>query len=286
MFNEFYLKEIKGENQGSLIGYHWAINGAKQVAVIIHGIGEYAGRYDRVAKNFNKKNIAVLSMDLRGHGKSFGKRGHGAPRKEILKDIDDLIIYALDKYPNLPIILYGHSMGGNMVLDYRARGLLADRPSAFLVTAPWIRLIKPLSKPLAMASLILSKLAPSTTFDSKIDSSVLGNPQSVGEYRKDPLVHGKISAETAQDGFTAGKMLEEGKLSAVNRNKAMLILHGKEDKICSIEGVRSFMTTEDLDYSKFIELEGIYHEVHNGGMDSDGAEVILKMADFINSIRE
>jgi acylglycerol lipase len=287
MFIEFDFKMIKNEKNGNLKGYHWSVENPEHVVVLIHGIGEYAGRYDRLAKLFNEKDIAVISMDLRGHGKSFGKRGHTAPREEILKDIDDLIIYALDKYPGIPLILYGHSMGGNMVLDYRVRGLLANRPSGFIVTAPWARLVKPLSKPLALAALILSKVAPSTTFESKIDASVLGNPQSVGEYKRDPLVHGKISAETAQDGFTTGKLLEDGKLCGpfLGKGKPMLLLHGKEDRLCSIEGTKGIASHEDPNLTKYLELEGIYHEVHNGGMESDGTEVILKIRDFIGSIK-
>jgi alpha-beta hydrolase superfamily lysophospholipase len=288
MFREFNFKEVagKGQDKGIIIGYHWSVEVAERVVVIIHGIGEYAGRYDRLAKIFNEKNIAVVSMDLRGHGKSFGKRGHTAPRQEILKDIDDLIIYALEAYPGIPLVLYGHSMGGNMVLDYRIRGLLANRPSAFIVTAPWARLVKPLSKPLAIAALVLSKLGPSTTFESKIDSSVLGNPKSVGEYKKDPLVHGKISAETAQDGFTTGRMLEEGKLQGEynGKGKPILLIHGKEDKLCSIEGTRGIAKNDDTGLMTYLELDGIYHEVHNGGSDSDGTEVILRIRDFVASI--
>lgn len=288
MFREFNLKEVtgKGQDKGIIIGYHWSVEAAEKVVVIIHGIGEYAGRYDRLANIFNEKNIAVLSMDLRGHGKSFGKRGHTAPRQEILKDIDDLIIYALEAYPGVPLILYGHSMGGNMVLDYRIRGLLANRPSAFVVTAPWVRLVKPLSKPLGLAALVLSKLGPSTTFESKIDSSVLGNPKSVGEYKKDPLVHGKISAETAQDGFTTARMLEEVKLQGDfnGKGKPILLIHGKEDKLCSIQGTRAIAKNDDAKLMTYLELEGIYHEVHNGGIDSDGTEVILRIRDFVASI--
>lgn len=288
MFNEFNFKEVKGKKNQIIKGYHWGVESAQQVALIIHGIGEYAGRYERVANLLNEYNIGVISMDLRGHGKSYGKRGHTAPRQEILRDIDDLIIYALDKYPGVPLILYGHSMGGNMVLDYRVRGLLANKPSGFIVTAPWARLVKPLAKPLSLAALILSKIAPSTSFESKIDASVLGNPKSVGEYKKDPLVHGFITAETAQDGFRTGKMLEQGSLEGafLAKGKPMLLLHGKEDRLCSIEGTRGIASYEDPKYTTFIELEGIYHEVHNGGVESDGTEVVFKIRDFISSIKE
>lgn len=287
MFDRFILKKISNSANGFIKGYHWSVDAAEKLVVIIHGIGEHAGRYDRVAQIFNDRNIAVISMDLRGHGESWGKRGHTAPRKEILKDIDDLIIYAMEIYPHIPLAIYGHSMGGNIVLDYRIRGLLANKVAGFIVTAPWVRLVKPLSKPLAFAALVLSKLAPTITFDSKIDSSVLGNPKSVGEYKKDPLVHSKISAKTAQDGFTTGKMLEEGKLEGEFRGKGkpILLIHGKEDRLCSIEGTRGIASNENSDLMTYLELDGIYHEVHNGGINSDGEEVILRIRDFIEALK-
>ncbi len=287
MYEKFILKKINNRGNCFVKGYHWSVTSAEKVVVIIHGIGEYAGRYDRVAKIFNNKNIAVIAMDLRGHGESWGKRGHTAPRKEILKDIDDLIMYTIGIYPHIPLAVYGHSMGGNIVLDYRIRGLLANKAAGFIVTAPWARLVKPLPKPLAFMALLLSKVAPSTTFDSKIDSSVLGNPKSVGEYKKDPLVHGKISAQTAQDGFITGRMLEEGKLEGEFRGKGkpILLIHGKEDKLCSIEGTRGIASNEDSNLMTYLELDGIYHEVHNGGIDSDGEEVILRIREFIEALK-
>ena len=59
----------------------------EKVICIVHGIGEYGGRFDRVAEAFREKNMAVLAFDLRGHGKSLGKRGHCAPRKDVLSDV-------------------------------------------------------------------------------------------------------------------------------------------------------------------------------------------------------
>ena len=105
-----------------LAGYIWDVPHPDNVVCIIHGIGEYAGRYDRLAKILNPAGIAVLSMDLPGHGLSAGKRRHAAPRSLVLDDVTEMIRYAEEKWPGIPITLYGHSMGGNICLDYRARG--------------------------------------------------------------------------------------------------------------------------------------------------------------------
>ena len=75
-------------------GYHFPCEAPHHVVCLIHGIGEHAGRFSRVADYFNHAGIAVVSMDLRGHGRSQGVRGACAPRVEVLKDIDALIEYA------------------------------------------------------------------------------------------------------------------------------------------------------------------------------------------------
>lgn len=64
----------------------------------------------------------------------------------------------------------------------------------------------------------------------------------------------------------------------------ILLIHGKEDKLCSIEGSRAIARNDDTGLMTYLELDGIYHEVHNGGSESDGSEVILKIRDFIESL--
>ena len=140
MYENFILQQFEN---GKLEGYSWNVDDPEKVICIVHGIGEYGGRFDRVAEAFREKNMAVLAFDLRGHGKSLGKRGHCAPRKDVLSDVSTLIEYAQAIYPEKKLILYGHSMGGNIVLDYRSRGRLNGEVAAYIVTAPWVRLVHP-----------------------------------------------------------------------------------------------------------------------------------------------
>ena len=80
-------------------GYHFPCEAPHHVVCLIHGIGEHAGRFSRMADYFHRAGIAVVSMDLRGHGRSQGVRGACAPRAEVLRDIDALIEYAREFYP-------------------------------------------------------------------------------------------------------------------------------------------------------------------------------------------
>lgn len=282
MYETFTLRET---GKGRIEGYHWPSEDPAVVVCIIHGIGEYGGRYDRVAQRFGAHRFAVISMDLRGHGNSLGKKGHCAPRRDVLDDISALLTYAQLTYPGKPIVLYGHSMGGNITLDYRTRGGMNDVPAGYLISAPWIRLVQPIPEPVYRAVRLLAKIAPSLTIGSSIDESQLGNPESVLPYTDNPMVHNRISAQCAVEGFETGRKLERGTLEGNGRAASipMLMMHGGDDKICDIAGTRRvFAKLQDKgEPVEFIEWPGLYHEIHNGGPESNGDEVIDRMIEYI-----
>ncbi|MBQ4649225.1 MAG: lysophospholipase [Firmicutes bacterium] len=282
----YQLFDLEGRNF-KLQGYHFPCENPEKVVVFIHGIGEHAGRYDRMAGYFEKEKIAAVAMDLRGHGRSEGVRGHCAPREEVLKDIDALIEYAQKLYPGVPVVMYGHSMGGNIALDYRARGTKNDAPCGYVISAPWIRLCNPASGILSKLIVPLAKIAPSFTITQEIAEELLGNLQFVCPYRADPLVHPKVSMLCALGGFSTGAALEKGTNEDNGRAKKIpcLLMHGTDDKVCSIEGSRKFAKHQNPEYFQMIEWPGYYHEIHNGGPDGQtGEDVILEAIEFIKSL--
>src|SRR6056297_855847 len=94
---------------------------ARAVIVFIHGIGEHSRRYDSWFKKFCDLGIAVVTGDHHGHGRSEGKRGHFKSYCEPLDFTTMLFEKADELFPYLPKILYGHSMGGNISLNYLLR---------------------------------------------------------------------------------------------------------------------------------------------------------------------
>ena len=282
MYSTFTLKKT---DKGIIQGYTWPLEEPAKVVCIIHGIGEYAGRYDRVAEAFRSKRIAVLSMDLRGHGNSVGPKGHCAPRKDVLDDVSELILYARRMYPDRDIVLYGHSMGGNIALDYRSRGQFNDIPSKYLISAPWIRLVQSTPKPLYSMAKAMSRIVPSAGVSSAVDEELLGNPESVQPYSTNPMVHNRISFLCAIEGFDTGKALEQGKLedNGAAANIPTMIMHGTNDGICDITGTRKVYENLKRKGNKveMIEWPGFLHEIHNGNEVSRGDEVIDSMIQFI-----
>src|SRR5512137_2011524 len=107
----------------------------KAVVCLVHGLGEHTGRYAHVAAALNDAGYALLGFDLRGHGKSGGPRGHTPTYDALMDDIGRLLAEAGQRYPGQQQFLYGHSLGGNLVLNYALRrkpglaGVIATSPA-------------------------------------------------------------------------------------------------------------------------------------------------------------
>jgi len=90
----------------------------KALIALVHGLGEHTGRYEHVAKAMTDAGYAFAGFDLRGHGKSSGIRGHFPSLEAVMQDIKDFFIFLTQRYPDIPQFLYGHSLGGLLVLTY------------------------------------------------------------------------------------------------------------------------------------------------------------------------
>lgn len=276
---------LKKEENFEIVGYSWDRENPEKIVCIIHGIGEYAGRYNRMAKIFNEAGYGVFSMDLRGHGRSMGQRGHCAPREKVLEDIDDLIAYVKERYPHVPVVIYGHSMGGNITLDYRNRGKYNGEVAGYVVSAPWVKLVRKTPKYQYVAVKALSHIFPKFKISSGVDESSLGHKLNVAGYSKDKFVHSYISAKCAVDGFDIGNNLycDTHEIKGDGRKKPMLLMHGDADVICSVEGSRQ-ISKNQADTCEYVEWPELYHEIHNGGKNSRGTEVIEKAKEWIGKL--
>jgi len=266
-----------------LMGYFWEAKNPVKVMCIIHGKGEYAARYDRLASYMVEGGISVISMDLPGHGISGGSRGHIGARAQVLNIITLMIDKAQEMYPDLPIILYGHSMGGNLCLDYRMRGPKNGVPEKYIVSAPWIILVNDVPKPVFRILHAISGILPKLKINSTINEEFLGNLENTRGYNTDPLVEKAISLKTAADAMDVAASLRENRHPNNKRakGKPFLLMHGDADKVCSVEGSRKLASIyKNEENFKYIEWEGYYHEIHNGGPEVSGDEVIKTIRDF------
>ncbi len=225
---------------------------------LVHGIGEHLGRYEDFAAFFNRHGISVYGFDLPGHGKSSQARGH-IPSFDRLNDCIELELNKLRAAaPGLPLFLYGHSLGGLIVLNY----LFSRKPADLKVIASAPGLKNKLDVPgwkMTMAK-IMNRIMPGAAFSTGMDKNQISRVASVvAKYASDPLVHDKASAYLALTSINLGReILQNVKSSPV----PLLIIQGSEDGLVSAQDNISFGRRLSGDVT-VKEWPGLYHEVHN-----------------------
>ena len=160
---EFSLTSKDGTE---LFGRHWAVENPKAVMALVHGFGEHCGRYDHMASYLNAQGIAVVAADMRGHGKSAGKRGVVSAYDNFHEDLDALLTETRRLYTNTPLTLYGHSMGGGIVLDH---GSKQTNALPIIASAPLITLTDPIPKALRAFAKLMGKVLPKGALAQPID---------------------------------------------------------------------------------------------------------------------
>jgi alpha-beta hydrolase superfamily lysophospholipase len=227
------------------------------VVIFVHGHGEHINRYNQWAELLNKENIGFTGVDLPGHGRSDGGRGH-IKNFSLLHEMMDVLINECSKtFPGVPVFLYGHGLGGVIVLDY----VLQRNPKVkgLVVTSPLLRLAYEPSKAKVVLASILKYILPGFTQQSGLPVNYLSKDKEVVEkYQNDPLVHGQISVSLFHELMSA----EDFTLSHASELKLpLLIIHGSEDHICSPDGSREFASKSAMTDLKI--WDNGYHELHN-----------------------
>lgn len=252
----------------------WHLDKPKAVICLIHGFGEHINRYDHFASFFNKNGYTVVGMDHRGHGKSEGKRGHTPQYESYLDDIETVLNHVRSLYKGIPVFLYGHSMGGNIVLSY----LTLRNPSlkGVIATGPWVRLAFEPKPFLLTLGKLMRSIFPSFTQDSGLKVTSISKDKAVVEaYEKDPLVHAQITASAGVGITEAAARLNE---LSTTVSVPLLIMHGDEDLLTSQPASEEFAnrTKGDVTYKKW---QSMYHEIHNEPDQLQVFEYTLKWLD-------
>jgi alpha-beta hydrolase superfamily lysophospholipase len=253
---------------GTLHVARWPNPGARYLAVLCHGYGEHIRRYDHVAAALREHGAAVVGHDHAGHGRSEGERVLVHDVDELVDDQHEVISWAREHQPDLPVVLIGHSMGGLISARYAQR--FGDVLTALVLSGPV------LGRWEAAEQLVDLDPIP----ELPIDPATLSRDPAVGEaYAQDPLVwHGSFRRETLRALLDCLRRIEEdGPVTGL----PTLWVHGEEDQLVPIgpsrDGVRALVPDED----RTEELRrGARHEVFN---ETDQTETFAAMTRFIDA---
>ncbi|WP_101808658.1 alpha/beta hydrolase [Paenibacillus pasadenensis] len=245
---------------------------------LVHGMGEHSGRYAELAQALAEAGIAVLAYDQRGHGRSPGPRGHADSMERLTADAARAVAEAARLWPDAPLFLYGHSMGGAVAL---AAALERELPLAGLIlTSPWLRLASPPSRVSEAAASWIGRLRPTFALPTGIKQRDLYRPgvHAVAGSVMDRLCHTRISVSMYRAVTAAGKraLSDAGRLAV-----PALLLHGTEDRVTSLRASEELADALGPRCT-FRRWERGYHELHH---DERREEVIetVKMWIYANS---
>ncbi|SCK62260.1 Lysophospholipase, alpha-beta hydrolase superfamily [Variovorax sp. HW608] len=237
----------------------WSVESgaARAVVVVVHGLGEHAGRYAHVADRLNDWGFEVRAVDHYGHGASSGARG-GLPTVDRL--LDDLALVIDDTrqtHPALPLVLLGHSLGGLVAASFVARGV---RPvDALVLSSP--ALDPGLSAFQKFLVATLSRIAPTLRVGNGLDLQYLSHDPAVAKaYRADSLCHDRIGARLARFLADEGASVQA---AAARWAVPTLLIYAGDDRLVDPAGSRAFAQAAPPSMVSTTCYAGHYHEIFN-----------------------
>ncbi|MHC3467701.1 alpha/beta hydrolase [Streptomyces sp. 7R007] len=260
-------EHVLAGSHGAVAVRAWPRERPRYVALLVHGYGEHAGRYEELAGVLAGHGAAVYAPDHLGHGRSDGERVLVADFEDVVDDLHAVAGLAREACPGAPVVLVGHSMGGLIAARFAQRygaGL-----AALVLSGPVIGAWELPGRLLALDEIP----------DTPISPAALSRDPAVGAaYAADPLVwHGPMKRPTVEAfARTLGTVAEGGGVGAL----PVLWLHGDDDRLVPLAGSR--IGVERLGG---VRAERIYpgarHEVFH---ETHKAEVFADLKRFLDGV--
>jgi alpha-beta hydrolase superfamily lysophospholipase len=254
------VSALQGE-AGQLAVYDWALPASQPLGtvVLVHGLGEHAGRYGEVAAHLHQWGFAVRAYDQQGHGQSEGARGDllrpGSLQADLCRVIDDT-----RQHPSLqgiPLILLGHSMGGLVVARTLAEGL---RPvDAAVLSSPALGAFPNIFQKILLA--ILPRIAPHLRVDNGLKAEFVSrDPDVVKAYQADAMVHRRIATGLAAWILKNGDKTQD---DAAKWQVPTLLLYAGQDRLVNAQASADFARSAPKAVVQAECFEAMYHEIFN-----------------------
>jgi len=255
---------------------HWPASTPQATMALVHGFGEHCARYEPMAAYLTAKGVQVVAIDLRGHGRSDGKRGVIASYDDFRADLAALLDRASHMHKGVkgPLVLFGHSMGGGIVLDHGLNA--APGVDGIIASAPLVALAEPAPAPLVFLAKLISKIVPNAVMKQPIEGEKISTlPEEQQKYIDDALNHGHMGFKTALELVTTG---EEITRSAGQWSLPLIVYHSDQDQLTDFAASQDFAAAAEAEFRAFTDVE---HEMHN---DTSRPAVYALISDFIDRL--
>jgi len=277
MASESTLSTFTASDGDNLAVQDWPLDTGvplRGVVLIVHGLGEHAGRYDHVAQKLNAWGFAVRGYDQCGHGESSGLPGSLPTDTRLLDDLADIIDSTRARMePGTPLILLGHSMGGLVTGRFVSLGM--RKVDALIMSSPALNPGMNAFQKFLVA--VLPKIAPNLRVGNGLNPSFISHdPDVVQAYTADPLVHDRISARLARFFATEGPATVA---MAAQWTVPSLLMYAGADRLVNPQGSRDFAAAAPKDLVTTVCFDALYHEIFN---ESDATPVFAAMQRWLD----
>jgi alpha-beta hydrolase superfamily lysophospholipase len=232
---------------------------AKARVLIIHGLSEHSGRHLNTVNALNAMNVEVVRFDLRGAGRSGGRRQWVNSFNDYVTDTTSVFNWICSELPDLPLFVLGHSLGGTiavhfaMIYSATLKGLILSAPAHLLGSnTPQVKI---------MLGKLLAGALPTFRLPRQSDQSALSrDPEVVAAYLKDPL---SSPFNTLRQGSEILRAFADLQNKMQGTRAPLIIFHGSHDRVVKLEGSFNLVQASPSSDKTFHILPGGYHEPHN-----------------------
>jgi alpha-beta hydrolase superfamily lysophospholipase len=229
--HRFTLPSVTG---GILAAASWVPEGPRALAIVCHGHAEHLGRYEALITDLVANGYAVYGLDHHGHGRSSGPRKLALRFDAFIDGVETLVDRAKGEQPGLPLVVFGHSMGGLIAVRYALRH--NAEIAALVVTGPALIVDEGVSDRVRMAGRLLARLAPRAPIPRGEGNTLSYDPEISRGFAADHrTARGPTRAATALGMLMAGI---DARAHAATLTMPLLVLHGADDRLTFPSGSR------------------------------------------------
>lgn len=266
---------LNGFDQTELFFQTWTPETTRGVFLITHGLAEHSECYHALAKVLVDDGWLVYAWDMRGHGRSEGKRGYVRHIDDFVSDLGSVHAMVRAKHPEHHLVLFGHSLGGLVTLRHLQRANAAA--DAVALSSPALGLSVAVPKLKESLAKIAVKWLPTLTMYNEINMADLSrNEDMIKSYRSDALRHEKISPGlflSMVEGFPLA-------LAAAAEVKVPVLMQlAGDDRLVSTAASRALFEHLPNRKNQLLVYPESYHEIYN---DLDRDQVISDLKKFIS----
>ncbi len=273
------MKEITGTHVAAdglrLFVRGWRPAGEARAAVLlVHGYAEHSGRYQHVAAYLTGQGCAVHAMDLRGHGRSEGRKGYIGSYQTLLEDLGGYFRTVRAERAGQAHFVLGHSVGGALALLFAAQH--QEELSGVIASAAALSAGEAIPAYLIAAVRLLSRVAPRLPLIPLEAGTISKDPAVQAAYDADPLNYrGRVYART---GAQLLALAEAARRAIPQISIPALVLHGGADSLIDPGGTEEiYGLLGSVDKTCRI-YEGLCHEIFN---EPEREEVLREVVDWL-----